>query len=156
MIIMYERIDDKKEPFIETKRIQLGISYFLLSPFSPSYLLISFSPSLLIHSHPHTYTYPLLLPHHARFTFLTLDNIIITITAIHYRHIAVAFCAYPLLLLRHPLFTFVTLFVTIPITITGTSRLHFAAIFPSEERAAIVTKHNRLLMMQIDSTSTAR
>ena len=26
LIIMYERIDDKKEPFIETKRIQLGNS----------------------------------------------------------------------------------------------------------------------------------
>ena len=36
----------------------------------------------------------------------------------------------------------------------GSSRLHFAALFPSEERAAVVTKHNRLLLMALDRCQT--
>jgi hypothetical protein len=38
----------------------------------------------------------------------------------------------------------------------GTSRLSFAAIFPSDERAAVVTKSNRLLMMHLDSANNTR
>ena len=36
----------------------------------------------------------------------------------------------------------------------GSSRLHFAAMFPSEDRAAVVTKNNRLLLMALDRYRT--
>ena len=60
MVIMYERIDDKKEPFIETKRIQLGswcltraytVIWLALRAYTHFWLMLI----LLFDSRPHCY-----------------------------------------------------------------------------------------------------
>ena len=72
MIIMYERIDDKKEPFIETKRIQLGIVSSRLRLFLSLSLVISPQLILTFPIYPFSPTHLLLLPPHPLFTFTSL------------------------------------------------------------------------------------